>query len=135
MPKSRSMSEENDMQDFTKAEYLNAIETGAWTSNYPSAWILRSMLDATPYMRRIHLRLHMVALRKMFHINKPMVSRDFIEALRYHHRSADMTDGLPSARVCLDDAESCYQRRDYASAIRRAIKGFEYLGYTYLTRA
>tara|TARA_R100000149_G_C5848285_1_gene117895 strand:- start:218 stop:589 length:372 start_codon:yes stop_codon:yes gene_type:complete len=123
------------MQDFTKAEYLNAIETGALTSNYPSAWILRSMLHATPYMKPIHLRLHMIALRKLYRIDKPMVARDFIEALKYHHRSADMTDGLSSARVCLDDAESCYQLRNYASAIRRAIRGFEYLGYTHISRA
>lgn len=123
------------MQDFTKAEYLNAIETGALTSNYPSAWILRSMLDATPYMKPIHLRLHMIALRKLYRMDKPMVSKDFLEALTWHIRSADGCDMIPSAQVCLEDARSCHERRDYASAIRRAIRGFEYLGFTHITRA
>lgn len=123
------------MQDFTRAEYLNAVYTGALTSNNPSAWILRSMLDATPYMRPIHIKLHMVALRLFYRMDNKTTAESFLEALRYHIRSADTTDTLTSARVCLADAEACFERRDFKHAISRCIKGFEYLGFTHLTRA
>lgn len=116
------------MQAIQKREYMDAL------SMQNPAWIIRSMLDATPYMQRMHITLHKLALKRLFKQNPQEVADELLSALAYHINTDDNPMMKSSARVCLSDAQACFERRDYAHAIERAQKGFEYLGYTYLTR-
>ena len=100
-----------------------------------SGWIIRSMPDPTPYMQRMHITLHKLALKRLFKQNPHEVADELLSALAYHINTDDNPTMKSSARVALSDAQRCFERRDYAHAIERAQKGFEYLGYTYLTRA
>jgi len=116
------------MQAIAKREYMDAL------TGMDSGWIIRSMLDATPYMKRTHITLHKLALKRLFRVNPHEVADELLNALAYHINTDDNPTMKSSARVCLSDAQRCFERRDYAHAIARAQKGFEYLGYTYLTR-
>lgn len=120
--------EQLNMQAITKREYMDAL------SMQNPGWIIRSMLDATPYMQRMHITLHKLALKRLFKQNPHEVADDLLSALAYHINTDDNPTMKSSARVALCDAQACFERRDYAHAIARAQKGFEYLGYTYLTR-
>lgn len=117
------------MQAIEKREYMDAL------IGQNAGWIIRSMLDATPYMKRIHITLHKLALKRLFKQNPHEVADELLSALAYHINTDDTQTMRSSARVALSDAQACFERRDYAHAIERAQKGFEYLGYTYLTRS
>jgi len=117
------------MQAIAKREYMDAL------TGMDSGWIIRSMLDATPYMKRTHITLHKLALKRLFRVNPHEVADELLNALAYHINTDDNPTMKSSARVCLSDAQRCFERADYAHAIARAQKGFEYLGYTYLTRS
>ena len=121
------------MQHIEKREYMEAL------SGVDSGWIIRSMLDATPYMKRMHITLHKLALKRLFKKNPHEVVDELLSALAYHINTDEKLDwGFPmksSARVCLFDAQRCLERGDYTHAIERARRGFEYLGYTHITRA
>ena len=116
------------MQAIAKREYMDAL------TGMDSGWIIRSMLDATPYMQRVHITLHKLALKRLFKQNPHEVADELLSALAYHINTDDNPTMKSSARVCLSDAQVCFERRDYAHAIERAQNGFEFLGYTHLTR-
>lgn len=116
------------MQHIAKREYMEAL------AGQNSGWIIRSMLDATPYMNKTHLKLHKVALKRLFRSEPHDVADNVLSALAYHINTDDVSCMRSSARICLQDAQACFERRDYQHAIERAARGFEYLGYISTTR-
>lgn len=113
-----------------KREYMQALES-AFNGPTMAHNALLSLLCPSPLMSKQHMMLHAVFLRRIYKRDARALCAAFLDNLHNFigKRDAEMKS---SARVCLQDARACYQSGLYSYGIKRALRGFLYLGFVHL---
>lgn len=113
-----------------KAEYMQALESAFYGPTMAHNALL-SLLCPSPFMTKQHVTLHAVFLRRIYKRDARALCAAFLDNLHNFigKRSAPMRS---SAQVCLQDARACFERGLYGDCIRRALRGFLYLGFSHL---